>query len=109
MLEATNLNSYGNGNYSAITRAFDNTGITLETVEAISPTQLVLTFSEDIKLVCNEEKNQPFMAFRFVDPATGIVVFDDAGTPLQWVAIMNSIMDSRTDFCGPSIAATPTA
>mgnify|MGYP007085923015 FL=1 len=84
VLEATNLNSYGNGNYSAITRAFDNTGITLETVEAISPTQLVLTFSEDIKLVCNEEKNQPFMAFRFVDPATGIVVFDDAGTPLQW-------------------------
>ncbi len=84
MLGATNLNSHGNGCYTPITLAYDNEGVNLETVEAINPTQMVLTFSEEIKLVCNEDKSQPYMAFRFVDPATGIVVFDSEGTPMQW-------------------------
>ena len=84
ILEATNLNSHGNGSYTAITKAFDNSGVTLETVEAISPTQMVLTFSEDIEIVCSEDKSQPFMAFRFVNPTTGIVVYDSDGHPMQW-------------------------
>lgn len=84
VLAATNLRSHGNGAYASITKAYNSDSVKLETVEAISPSQMVLTFSEDIKLVCNEEKSQPFMAFRFVDPNTGIVVFDSTGTPMQW-------------------------